>query len=112
MPRTEAAAVDEDLVAVQGRGEVLVDDTVQAGVGGPDPGRDREREGVESRSARDVDVVIDAVEGEGRADPAGDPEGAVDEGSVEAVAGRIGGQGSAPVVELPVGDRVRGGRGG
>src|SRR5207249_5411167 len=111
IPRTEAAAVDEDLVAVEGGGEVLVDDTVQAGVSGFDPGREREREGVESRSARDVDVVIDAVEGEALADPAGDPGGTVDEGAVEAVAGRVGGQGAAPVVELPVGDGARGGRG-
>src|SRR2546427_11157467 len=104
MPRTEAAAVDEDLVAVQGRGEVLVDDAVQAGVGGLDPGRDREREGVESRSARDVDVVIDAVEGEALADPAGDPGGTVGQGAVEAAAGRAGGRGGGPGVGRPRGE--------
>src|SRR5207249_1370686 len=39
----------------------------------------------------------------------GEPRGG--EGAVEAVAGRVGGQGAAPVVELPIGDGARGGRG-
>src|SRR5206468_4582744 len=83
VPGAEAAAVGEDLVAVEGGGEVLVDDTVQAGSAGPHPDGDGQGQSVEGRDSGDVDVVVDAVEGEALTEPAGDPCGAAHESSVQ-----------------------------
>src|SRR2546427_10238610 len=112
VPGAQAAAVGEDLVAVEGAGQVLVEHAVQAGVGGADPAGQRERKGVQGRGGGDVDVIVETVEGEGRTAPAGDPGGAVDEGGVEAVAGGIRGGGGAALAGSPRGERSRGGGGG
>src|SRR3989449_11540501 len=64
VPGAQAAAVGEDLVAVEGAGQVLVEHAVQAGVGGADPAGQRERKGVQGRGGGDVDVIVETVEGE------------------------------------------------
>src|SRR5207249_11034097 len=56
----EAAAVGEDLVAVEGAGEIFVDDAAQTRVRRPDPGRDRDRKGTDLKSGHVSDADADS----------------------------------------------------
>src|SRR3989442_15298345 len=62
---------------------------------------------IEGGDGGDGDVLTRAVEGQGTADLAGGPGGAVYQAAGVPVAGGIGGRGSTTVIELPIAHQSR-----
>src|SRR3989442_10277290 len=66
---------------------------------------------IEGGDGGDGDVLTQAVEGQGTADLAGGPGGAVYQAAGVPVAGGIGGRGSTTVIERPIAHQPHGGQG-
>src|SRR5437867_3755457 len=99
----EVAAVEIDGIAVAHAGHGLGHDAADP-CRRPrlEPGGDGDRVGIEIVGGGDLDVIVDAVEGDGLAEASGRPHGPVDEHAGTGEAGALAGGGGAALVEAPV----------